>query len=158
MTIKNTKKRQPQKYFQLDRIMGMKKYLFRLMEDLRVLDVRILIAKNRSIAFENEKKSGVEISNLDYGKFFQVQEELEKAKSDHRAIRTELRNLGILKRKKSRKLYFPCIVDYCDAFFIWEEGEPQPVQWKFRGDRNIRSIPECWFDPASGNIQLLRGS
>lgn len=128
--------------FLLQQILPMKPYIFRLMADLRScraeqhrLKRQLQLSRSlRAANYATRRRGHDAIERLG---------ELREAERD---VMAEFRGLGISVGSVTRgELVFPCLVDNRRAYFVWYDSQDRPTHWRFRGDGQVRAIPEWWF-------------
>lgn len=71
--------------------------------------------------------------------------EIGSAKERIAELRQELDNLGVrLLRASSGWVGFRTLVNGSLAYLVYRHGDEKLRAWRFRDDRRLRRIPECW--------------
>lgn len=129
------------KLFDLQQILPMRPYVFCLMNDLRILRRRL-----DSVRKTAETPRILEKSYDLRRQRHEAVAELNRLRDEEQTLIREFKKLSIRIGNVQRgEMLFACLVDHRDAYFVWYDGEPRPTHWRFRGDADLRLIPDRWF-------------
>jgi hypothetical protein len=131
----------PQRAFLLPEIIAMRPYVASLMRGLQA------VRQQRIAALALARQPIADESYVERRRRHDAIADLAGLEKEEQAVRQEFAQLGIVVGAvRHGEMLFPCLVDDQRAFFIWREGEPRPMAWRFRGERDLRPIPEHWHD------------
>jgi hypothetical protein len=134
-------RRRPARLFLLPQILPMKPYVLGLISDLRSAwteqrQLNWLLDGGRRVCEDYSKRRRRHDAAL----------RVAQLRDEQQSLRAEIGRLGIIVGNVVRgEMLFPCLVDNRKAYFIWYVGTERPTHWRFRGERLLRPIPDCWF-------------
>lgn len=132
----------PRRLFLLQQILPMRPYILGLMADLRRNRVRQLRLRRLLKQYSQRNAEAYEQRRQRHA----AQAELEDLDVESAGLMRDFRKLGVRVGNVLRgEMLFSCLVDNRDAYFIWYDGERRPSHWRFRGERQMHTIPQRWF-------------